>query len=348
MTVGESTGGAREALIEIEDLVIEFRTDGGWIPVVRGGSLRIDPGTVHALVGESGSGKTVTALSILGLLPRGSGRIARGSIRLEGRELTSLSEPEIRRIRGAEIGMIFQEPMTSLNPAFTIGEQIAETVRRHLRSGRRQAWSRAVEVLDQVGIPAAARRAHDYPHNFSGGMRQRAMIAMAIACKPKCLIADEPTTALDVTVQAGILRLLDDLRTSMGMSVLLVTHDLGVVARFAHDLTVMYAGEPVEVGRVAEVLRSPRHPYTQGLLRSLPQNSPLGSDLYFIPGRVPRPGQMPPGCAFAPRCEFAVDDPCTAQTAHLVATEAGRASRCVRVQRGDPIMTAGGLLREMA
>lgn len=335
-----------EPLLKVDGLVVEFATSQGWVPVVRGASLEVGAGSVRALVGESGSGKTVTSLAVLGLLPKAHSRVTAGSVVFEGRDLTGLSERALRRVRGNEIAMIFQEPMTSLNPAYTIGDQIAETVRHHRKSSRRQAWTRAVEVLDLVGIPAAARRAHDYPHSFSGGMRQRAMIAMAIACDPRLLIADEPTTALDVTVQSGILSLLRDLQRDLGMAILLVTHDLGVVAQFCQDVTVMYAGEPVEVAGVGELFSTPGHPYSEGLIRSLPQQSAVGEDLVFIPGLVPQPGAMPPGCSFAPRCEFARPGTCDHRRPDLVTLASGRRTRCLRVQQGDIDVVDGRFNRQ--
>ncbi len=320
-------------LLEVQGLSVEFSTTRqGWVRVVRDASLSIEPGRARALVGESGSGKTVTSLSILGLLPKAQSRVAAGSIMFGGRDLTTLPERELRKIRGGEISMIFQEPMTSLNPAYTIGDQIAETVRQHRSSSRRQAWARAVEVLDLVGIPAAARRARDYPHSFSGGMRQRASIAMAIACNPRLLIADEPTTALDVTVQAAILELLRDLQGELGMAVLLVTHDLGVVADFCQDVTVMYAGEAVETGDVSAIFAQPRHPYTRGLIDSLPQQAGPGEELVSIPGVVPAPWEMPQGCAFGPRCAHFVPDVCDQEHPSLRMLSEGHQSRCLRWQ----------------
>ncbi|OZC52905.1 dipeptide ABC transporter ATP-binding protein DppD [Rhodococcus sp. RS1C4] len=328
----ERTG---HGLLSIRDLQVEFRTDSGWTPVVTGAQLDLEPGGTRALVGESGSGKTVTALSVLGLLPKHNSRITGGKIEFDGTDLLGKTESQMRRIRGREIAMIFQEPMTSLNPVFTVGEQIAETVRAHMGRSRKQAWARAVEVLDLVGIPAAARRAKDYPHSFSGGMRQRAMIAMSIACDPKLLIADEPTTALDVTVQAGVLQLLRRLQADLGTAVLLVTHDLGVVADFCDEVTVMYAGEPVETGHADDVFDEPLHPYTAGLLASLPQRIKPGDDLVAIPGMVPRPENMPVGCRFAPRCSHSRAGTCDSKHPESIEIRDGRSTRCVRVVDGE-------------
>jgi oligopeptide transport system ATP-binding protein len=271
----------------------------------------------------------------MGLLPRGHGSITGGEIEFAGRRLDQASRRELLDIRGKEIAMIFQEPMTSLNPAFTVGDQIAEMVRRHQGMNRKAAWARAVELLDLVGTPAPDRRAKEYPHSFSGGMRQRVMIAMAISCEPRLLIADEPTTALDVTIQAGILELLRSLRERMGMAVLLVTHDLGVVADFCDQVTVMYAGQTIESGSTREVFRSPRHPYTGGLLVAMPQLAQLGSDLVVVPGVVPRPEHMPPGCRFHPRCPHRRPTVCDEGVIDLLEVSPGHLSRCARVQRGE-------------
>jgi oligopeptide transport system ATP-binding protein len=330
-----NAGTSREPLLEIRDLKIEFDSDDGWMRVVDGVRLDVPQGGARALVGESGSGKTVTALAVMGLLPKRHSRIPGGRIRLQGRDLLGQTERQMRGVRGSEIAMIFQEPMTSLNPAYTVGEQIAETVRVHTGASRREAWARTVESLDLVGIPAAARRAAEYPHTFSGGMRQRVMIAMAISCRPKLLIADEPTTALDVTVQAAILQLLRELRESTSMAVLLVTHDLGVVADFCDEVTVMYAGQPVEEAGTVELFADPRHPYTSGLLRAMPQAAHSGLDLSSIPGVVPRPDQMPAGCRFHPRCSHARNDLCDTEEPELALLDATRASRCLRIQRGE-------------
>ena len=291
-----------EPLLEIRDLNIGFDTDKGLVRPVQDLSLSIYPGQTVALVGESGCGKSVTALSILRLISQPPGRFLGGEILLNGRDLLKLPEADMRRVRGKEIAMIFQEPMTSLNPVFTIGDQIAEVVVLHQNVSQRQAYIVAEEALREVGIADPGRRLHEYPHQMSGGMRQRVMIAMALACKPKLLIADEPTTALDVTIQAQILELLRKLQNDTGMAILLITHDLGVVAENADVVGVMYASRLVEFATVEELFDRPQHPYTQGLFRSVPK---LGTDaqrLETIAGTVPNPARFPVGCKFHPRC----------------------------------------------
>lgn len=317
-----------EPVLRVDDLRVEFATDHGWATVVAGSTFDVGEREIVGLVGESGSGKTVTGLSVLRLLPRGVGRIAGGRVDLGGRDLLALSDRELRSVRGNEVAMVFQEPMTSLNPAFTIGDQIAETVRLHRGVSRRAARARAVEVLDLVGIPHARRRLDDYPHEFSGGMRQRAMIAMAVSCDPRLLIADEPTTALDVTIQAQVLELLVAMRAELGMSVLLVTHDLGVVAEVCERVVVMYAGQIVEQAEVGELFDHPRHPYTEGLLAAVPQIGARGQRLPAIPGRTPEPWALPPGCRFAPRCIHATGG-CT-EPPTLVPSQPAHISRCAR------------------
>ena len=329
-------------LLAVRDLRVEFRYGRSRVGVVDGASFEIGPGEARGLVGESGSGKTVTALSIMGLLPRGRAIVTGGEIEFDGRRLDRMSPRDLRSLRGREVAMIFQEPMTSLNPAFTVGNQIAEAVHRHRGMGRRESWKRAVEMLELVGIPAPERRAKEYPHSFSGGMRQRVMIAMAVACGPKLLIADEPTTALDVTIQASILDLLRSLREELGLAVLLVTHDLGVVADFCEQMTVLYAGQTVETGSTREVLGGPLHPYTGGLLASMPRPEHLGGDLAVIPGQVPHPGLMPSGCRFHPRCPHYGPGTCDGGEPALQSVDRGRATRCVRVQRGEAVDPASG------
>jgi peptide/nickel transport system ATP-binding protein len=325
---------SEEALLTVRDLRIEFQTNGRWLPVMEGGRFSVKRGRTLGLVGESGSGKTVSALAVMGLLPAGSCRIE-GSVRFEGRDLMRLAPAELRQIRGNEIAMIFQEPMTSLNPAYTVGNQIAEQVRAHRQLGKAEAWKVAVEMLDRVEIPDAAKRARDYPHAFSGGMRQRVMIAMALSCSPKLLIADEPTTALDVTTQAQIISLLHSLQQEERMAMIFVTHDLGVIADIADDVAVMYAGQIVEQAAVLELFAQPRHPYTEALMRSIPQLMPRGEPLHAIPGIVPRPDQFSQGCRFHPRCDYAESAcistpvelrPATRASAHGAAT----LSRCLR------------------
>jgi oligopeptide/dipeptide ABC transporter ATP-binding protein len=291
-----------EALLSIRDLHVAFQTDSGWAPAVRGLDLQVAPGETVALVGESGCGKSVTAMSVMRLTP---GRISAAQIRFLGRDLQSLSEAELRAVRGGQIGMVFQEPMTSLNPVLSIGRQIEEVLVLHQRLDARAARRQAIELLARVGIPSPERRIAQYPHELSGGMKQRVMIAMAIACRPKLLIADEPTTALDVTIQAQIMELLRSLKQEFGMAVLLITHDLGVVAHFAERVLVMYAGKIVEQGSVRDVFKRAAHPYTQALLGALPDPLEPARRLEAIPGRVPSPSLLPPGCAFCARCKHA-------------------------------------------
>jgi oligopeptide/dipeptide ABC transporter ATP-binding protein len=278
------------------------------IRAVDGVDFTLEAGSTLGIVGESGSGKSVSALSIMRLVEK-PGEIQEGSsVVFEGRELTTMSERDLERIRGAAISMVFQEPMTSLNPVYSIGDQIAESVRIHRDASSKQAKARALEMLELVGIPEASRRLNDYPHQLSGGMRQRVMIAMALACDPKLVIADEPTTALDVTIQAQILDLLADLRERLGMAILLITHDLGVVAEMCHDVVVMYAGRVVERGPVADVFTSPQHPYTEALLQSIPMLGMTQAEpLRVIRGMVPSPLDWPEGCRFRPRCDYAFD-----------------------------------------
>ena len=288
------------ALLRVERLTTVFDLPGGPAPAVIDISFHVDPGETLCLVGESGSGKSVTALSILRLVQR-PGRIASGAIVFKDRDLLGLDEGAMQKVRGAEIGLVFQEPMTALNPVFTIGNQIEETLAVHGLARGGQARQRAVELLDAVSVPEPQRRVRDYPHQLSGGLRQRALIALALACNPTLLIADEPTTALDVTIQAQILDLLRDLRQKFQLSLLLITHDLGVVAEMGDRVAVMYAGRIVEEAPVRQLFRDPRHPYTRGLLGSIPGGE-RGSKLQAIQGTVPPLGKLPPGCAFAPRC----------------------------------------------
>ncbi|MEK1890942.1 MAG: ABC transporter ATP-binding protein [Phyllobacterium sp.] len=331
-----------QPILDIHGLRTTFRTRGGEIVAVNGIDLTVAAGETVALVGESGSGKSVTSLSVMRLLTRNVGTIADGSIRFKSkdgvvRDLVELDEQEMRAIRGDDIGMIFQEPMSSLNPVFTVGDQIAEPIRIHRNAGRKPAMDAAITLLEQVGIPDAKRRAGQYPHELSGGMRQRATIAMALACDPTLLIADEPTTALDVTIQAQILDLLLKLQRERGMGMLFVTHNLGVVAEIAHRVAVMYAGRIVEEGPVGEVFRDPRHPYTLGLLASIPRlgeatrMKQAGQKLAAIPGVVPSLADMPDGCAFSPRCRFAIDACRTAVPPFAEVNPAHR-SRCIRWQ----------------
>jgi peptide/nickel transport system ATP-binding protein len=324
-------------VLSIRGLEVRFRTEEGETVPVRGVDLDVFEGRVSALVGESGSGKSVTSLAVMGLLPRASGRIGAGSVAYTDKaglttDLAAIPAPAMRPFRGKEIAMIFQEPMTSLNPVLSVGEQIAEQVRLHLKLPARAAWKRAEEALGLVEIPDAARRAHDYPHQMSGGMRQRVMIALAMSCNPRLLIADEPTTALDVTIQAQILALIDRLRQEHGMGVLFITHNLGVVAEVADTVTVMYAGEVVESADVRALFRAPRHPYTRALIECLPARAARQPDgrrlVRSIPGTVAS-SAVAKGCRFAPRCDLA-EGACEAARPDLARIEEGRATRCIR------------------
>lgn len=294
-------------ILSVRELRTHFHTDQGIAKAVDGVSFDVPAGKTLALVGESGCGKSVTAMSILRLIPSPPGRIEGGLAIFGGRNLLELPEPEMRMLRGSAISMIFQEPMTSMNPVFRVGAQIAAAIRVHQKVSKQEARTRALELMRRVGIPAAEQRIDDYPHQMSGGMLQRVMIAMALACGPKLLIADEPTTALDVTIQAQILDLLRQLQSDLGMSILLITHDLGIVAEMAHEVVVMYAGKKVEQARrVEELVRAPRHPYTQGLFQSLPSMQEPHKRLYTIPGTVPAATAFPEGCRFHPRCPHAM------------------------------------------
>jgi len=297
-----------EALLDVRSLRTQFHTSAGVIRAVDGVSWDVRKGETVALVGESGCGKSVSALSVLRLVSAPAGRIVDGEIIFKGRNLLSLPEEEMRRIRGREIGMIFQEPMTSLNPVLTIGRQLTETLETHLGTTSAQAEARAAELLSLVGITDGARRLGQYPHQFSGGMRQRIMIAMALSCDPALVLADEPTTALDVTIQAQILELMKSLSRRLGVAMLIITHNLGVVARYADRVNVMYAGKIVERATARELYANPRHPYTLGLLRSVPRlDEPRRARLQPIPGQPPDLSRLPVGCSFAPRCAYAVD-----------------------------------------
>ena len=290
-----------EPILRVENLATSFRIDRVWYPAVHGVSFDLASNETLALVGESGCGKSITALSILGLVPTVNGRVA-GSIRFQGEELVGADEERLRQLRGDKISMIFQEPMTSLNPVLTVGFQVAEALRYHRNLGKREARRQATALLDEVKIPAASDRYNDYPHQFSGGMRQRVMIAMALACQPKVLLADEPTTALDVTIQAQVLSLLAELKDSHGMSMVFITHNLGVVATIADRVAVMYAGEIVELAPAAALFSNPTHPYTEALLSSIPRVDRNTETLTAIPGQVPPITRMPQGCRYAPRC----------------------------------------------
>ncbi len=327
--------GDKGTLLEVKDLVTTFTTPEGVLRAVDGVSFEVKRGSWVGLVGESGSGKSVTALSILRLLPSPPGRVASGSIRLEGAELLDLPERQMREVRGNAISMIFQEPMTSLNPVYTVGAQIVEAIRLHQDKSRKEAWKHAEDMLRTVGIPSPETNARAYPHQLSGGMRQRVMIAMALACQPKLLLADEPTTALDVTIQAQILELLRRLQRELSMGVLFITHDLGVVAEYAEEVLVMYAAQVVERGSVVQVFTQPRHPYTRGLLESRPrlrkETAGTRTRLPVIPGIVPNLLHLPVGCRFADRCALVVDE-CTKAEPPLRDLGDGRWSRCFRAE----------------
>jgi peptide/nickel transport system ATP-binding protein len=297
----------RAALLEVKGLTTVFDTDSGEVRAVDGVDFSLERGRTLGIVGESGCGKSVTALSIMGLVPRPPGRIVAGEVRFEGEDLLKLPPARLRELRGARLSMIFQEPMTSLNPAFTVGDQVAEALLRHGSASRKEAKSQAIEMLRRVRIPSPERRARDYPHRLSGGMRQRVMIAMALACNPRLLIADEPTTALDVTIQAQILELMRALRSELGTAIILITHDLGVIAELADDVIVMYAGQVVERCAVDSLFAEPHHPYTIGLLGSIPRLDLEQRRLSAIEGTVPDAAAMPAGCRFHSRCPFAVE-----------------------------------------
>ena len=315
------------SILEVSDLSVSFHLLEGVIPAVAGVDLILTQGEVLGVVGESGCGKSVTARAVMRIIPTPPGSIDSGRVLFEGRDLLKLSEAEMEGIRGDKISMIFQEPMTSLNPAFTVGDQIAEVFRFHRGMGRREAFERAVEELRRVEIPDPAKRARNYPHQLSGGMRQRAMIAIALACRPRILVADEPTTALDVTIQAQILNLIGQLQADIGMSVILITHNLGVVATMADRVVIMYAGRVVEQGSVDDIFVQHHHPYTHGLLRSVPRLDRPTEELVEIKGIVPRLDDLPAGCAFSTRCEYVMDQ-CRQLEPELIEISPGHSSRC--------------------
>ena len=315
-------------LLEVKDLTTYFFIGAGVVRAVDGVSYDVREGETVALVGESGCGKTVSALSVMRLVAAPAGRIVSGQVLFKGRDLLALDEEGMRRVRGKEIGMVFQEPMTSLNPVLSIGRQLTETVEIHLGMTPAQARERAVELLGLVGIPDPARRLAQYPHQFSGGMRQRIMVAMALSCNPSLILADEPTTALDVTIQAQILELMKDLSRRLGVAMLIITHNLGVVARYADRVNVMYAGKIIERGTAREIYANPHHPYTLGLLRSVPRlDEPRKSKLNPIEGQPPDLMRLPEGCAFSPRCRYAVDR-CTSDVPPLLPVGDGHDAAC--------------------
>lgn len=319
------------SLLEVRDLTTSFQTGGGEVTAVEDVSFTLEKGEILGIVGESGSGKSVTALAIMGLLPRPPARILGGSIAFEGKDLLKLSDRAMQRLRGPGIAMVFQEPMTSLNPVFTIGEQIMETIQAHESLSRKDSFARAVEMLEKVGIPSASRRMADYPHQLSGGQRQRVMLAIALVCRPKVLIADEPTTALDVTIQAQILELLMDLRDEFGMAILMITHNMGVIAETADRVMVMYAGRMVEQAPVVRLFDHPLHPYTKGLLSCVPTLDQDQDRLVAIPGNLPEPSRRPPGCRFSARCPHAMP-PCGDAIPPLETFEPNHLAACIRVR----------------
>jgi oligopeptide/dipeptide ABC transporter ATP-binding protein len=318
-------------LLEVRNLRTEFRTGAGIVRAVDGISYSVDPGETVAIVGESGSGKSVGALSILRLIPSPPGRIVGGEVMFNGRDLMKLSDDDMREVRGGEIGMVFQEPMTSLNPVLSIGRQITEMLEQHRGSDRAAAQNRAVEMLNLVGIADPQRRLKQYPHQLSGGMRQRVMIAIALACEPKLIIADEPTTALDVTIQAQILELMQNLTRRLGVALIVITHNLGIVARYAHRVNVMYAGRIVESGSAAAIYHTPHHPYTMALLKSVPRlDRPRQARLDPIEGSPPDLTRLGQGCAFRPRCRFAIERCAIEAPALEPVGDAGQLAACFR------------------
>ena len=318
-------------LLDVQGLTTAFMTGRGEITAIEDVSFSLKEGEILGIVGESGSGKSVTALTIMGLLPRPPARIAAGKVMFQGQDLTKLSAREMQRIRGPGIAMIFQEPMTSLNPVFSIGDQIMETIRAHENLPAAALRKRAIDMLDKVGIPSAARRLDDYPHQMSGGQRQRVMIAIALACNPKLLIADEPTTALDVTIQAQILDLLMDLRDEFRMAIMIITHNMGVIAETADRVLVMYAGRVIEEAPVARVFDHPVHPYTRGLLECVPSITEDRARLIAIPGTLPDPARRPPGCRYSVRCRYAQPS-CSEALPPLILEEADHWAACLRAK----------------
>lgn len=316
-----------EDLLIVKDLTIRFQTEKGTITAVDDVTFSIGSGEILGLVGESGCGKSVTALSVMRLVPTPPGIMDGGEVIFEGRDLVKLTDAEMRQVRGKDIAMVFQEPMTSLNPVFTVGEQIMESMMHHQGLSRQKAQERAVEMLQKVGIPSPEERVKDYPHEMSGGMRQRVMIAMALTCNPKLLIADEPTTALDVTIQAQILEIIRQLRNAYHTATLLITHDFGVIAEMADRVAVMYAGQIVESASVVSIFENPMHPYTVGLLESIPRLSSVERRLNVIDGVVPSPQDMPPGCRFGPRCALATEE-CFTHAPALLEVAPGHQLRC--------------------
>ena len=329
---------SRKEVLQVKDLETTFFTYDGNIAAVDHITFSVREGEILGIVGESGCGKSVTSLSIMGLVPSPPGKITNGEILLEGKDLTKLKEKEMRKIRGQHIAMIFQEPMTSLNPLFTIGNQLIEAIRIHNKTwSKKQAKNRAIEIMKLVGLPRVEQLIDEYPHQLSGGMRQRVMIAMALVCNPKVLIADEPTTALDVTIQAQILQLIKDLNSRLNTAVLLITHDLGVVAETCERVVVMYAGQIVEEAPVLEIFNNPKHPYTQGLIQSVPDMRHKKETLYSIPGNVPKPGSITTGCRFAARCPH-VFERCLSENPPVYDVSQHHKSRCFLVPTEEVVM----------
>jgi oligopeptide transport system ATP-binding protein len=325
------------ALLQVKDLATQFFTESGVVKAVDGITYDIEEGETLALVGESGCGKSVSALSLMRLIPDPPGKTVAGEVIFEGEDLLKMSDEDMRHIRGNRMSMIFQEPMTSLNPVLTIGRQITESLELHLKMDRQAARERAAELLSLVGIPDGMRRLDDYPHQFSGGMRQRVMIAMGLTCNPRLLIADEPTTALDVTIQAQILELIQRLSVELGLAVLIITHNLGVVARYAHRVNVMYAGKIIERGSAKDIYQNPKHPYTHGLLKSVPRlDQPKREKLDPIEGMPPDLISLPPGCSFRPRCTYAVDR-CATDIPGLTAVGQGHVAACWESDKLTPV-----------
>ena len=318
-------------LLEVRDLTTSFQTGSGEVTAVENVSFSLEKGEILGIVGESGSGKSVTALAVMGLLPRPPARILGGSIHFEGQDLLKLSDRSMQRLRGPGIAMVFQEPMTSLNPVFSIGEQIMETIRAHESLSHKESFARAVEMLEKVGVASASTRMADYPHQLSGGQRQRVMLAIALVCRPRLLIADEPTTALDVTIQAQILELLMDLRDEFGMAIIMITHNMGVIAETADRVLVMYAGRTVEQAPVGRLFDRPLHPYTRGLLSCVPTLDQDQDRLIAIPGNLPEPSRRPPGCRFSARCSHALPA-CSETIPPLEVFESNHAAACFRVR----------------
>ncbi|HZG58971.1 MAG TPA: ABC transporter ATP-binding protein [Anoxybacillus sp.] len=328
---------SKHPVLEVKGLKTSFFTDDGEVPAVDEIDFYINEGEILGVVGESGCGKSVTSLSIMGLLPKGIGKIVAGEILFKGENIVNASEKRMKEIRGKEIAMIFQEPMTSLNPLFTIGNQIIEAICIHSKMNKKQAQERAIEILKLVGLPRAKEIMNEYPHQLSGGMRQRVMIAMAMVCNPSLLIADEPTTALDVTIQAQILKLMKDLNKNFNTAIMMITHDLGVVAEVCQRVVVMYSGKIVEEGDVRTIFKNPKHPYTIGLIQSVPDIREKKARLYSIPGNVPKPGSIRQGCRFAARCEHAFER-CFKENPGLYETgEPGHKVRCFLHQREEEI-----------